>query len=205
MQIVIASHNVHKIREFRAILKPLAGLDILSLIDFPDYHLPEETGATFEENAILKAVDAAKHLNSWVLADDSGLVVPALQGAPGVYSARYAGSDATDAENRKKLLSEMRHLHDTLRQGYFECWIALASPQGLKKVVRGLCEGTILDHERGGQGFGYDPLFIKHEYGKTFAEMDETTKNRISHRRKAFDKVLPALESLLITETLPTT
>jgi XTP/dITP diphosphohydrolase len=204
MQIVIASHNVHKIREFRAILKPLAGLDILSLIDFPDYHLPPETGTTFEENAIIKAVDAATHLNKWVLADDSGLVVPALQGAPGVYSARYAGPDATDAENRKKLLAEMKHLHETLRQAYFECWIALASPQGLKKVVRGLCEGMILDHERGGQGFGYDPLFIKHEYGKTFAEMDETTKNRISHRRKAFDRILPALESLLATETLPT-
>jgi XTP/dITP diphosphohydrolase len=203
MQIVIASHNVHKIREFRAILKPLAGLDILSLIDFPDYHLPPETGTTFEENAILKAVDAAKHLNKWVLADDSGLVVPALQGAPGVYSARYAGPDATDAENRKKLLGEMRHLHDTLRQAYFECWIALAGPQGLKKVVRGLCEGMILDHERGGQGFGYDPIFIKHEYGKTFAEMDEATKNRISHRRKAFDRILPAIDSLITSETLP--
>lgn len=203
MEIVIASHNVHKIREFRAILKPLAGLDILSLIDFPDYHLPPETGATFEENAILKATHAANHLKKLVLADDSGLVVPTLQGAPGVFSARYAGPDATDAENRKKLLSEMRHLHDTLRQAYFECWIALATPQGLKKVVRGLCEGVILDQERGGQGFGYDPLFIKHEYGKTFAEMDEATKNRISHRRKAFDKILPAIETILASETVP--
>jgi XTP/dITP diphosphohydrolase len=204
MQIVIASHNVHKIREFRAILKPLAGLDIVSLIDFPDYHLPPETGTTFEENAILKAVDAAKHLGRLVLADDSGLVVPALQGAPGVFSSRYAGADATDAENRKKLLADMSHLHDTLRHAYFECWIALASPEGLKKVVRGLCEGMILDHERGGQGFGYDPIFIKHEYGKTFAEMDEATKNRISHRRKAFDRILPAIESLLAaSEPLP--
>lgn len=202
MQIVIASHNVHKIREFRAILKPLAELDVLSLIDFPNYHLPPETGTTFEENAILKAVDAAGRLNKWVLADDSGLVIPALQGAPGVFSSRYAGPDATDAENRKKLLVEMRHLHDTLRQAYFECWIALAGPHGLKKVVRGLCEGMILDHERGGQGFGYDPIFIKHEYGKTFAEMDEATKNRISHRRKAFDRILPAIETLLTSEAL---
>ncbi|MBS3905172.1 MAG: RdgB/HAM1 family non-canonical purine NTP pyrophosphatase [Simkania sp.] len=202
MQIVIASHNVHKIREFRAILKPLAGLDVLSLIDFPDYHLPPETGATFEENATQKAVDAAKHLNKWVLADDSGLVVPALQGAPGVVSARYAGPDATDAENRKKLLADMRHLQEPLRQAYFECWIALASPLGIKKVVRGICEGTILDHERGSQGFGYDPIFIKHEYGKTFAEMDESIKNRVSHRRKAFDRILPTLETLLASEAV---
>lgn len=203
MQIVIASHNVHKIREFRAILKPLVGLDVLSLIDFPDYHLPPETGETFEANAVLKAVHTAKVLDKWVLADDSGLVVPSLKNSPGVLSARYAGPDATDAENRKKLLSSMNHLEDTLRQAYFECWIALASKEGLKKVVRGLCEGIISDRERGGQGFGYDPLFIKHEYGKTFAEMDETTKNRISHRRKAFDKIVPTLESILISENVP--
>ncbi len=201
MQIVIASHNVHKLREFRAILKPLAGLDVLSLIDFPDYRLPPETGATFEENATLKAVDAARHLGKWVIADDSGLVVPSLQGAPGVFSARYAGPDATDAENRKKLLLDMQHLSEPLRQAYFECWIALASPQGLKKIVRGICEGMILDRERGSQGFGYDPIFIKHEYGKTFAEMDESTKNRVSHRRKAFDRILPTLETLLTSET----
>lgn len=200
MEIVIASHNIHKIREFRALLKPLIHLDVLSLIDFPEYTLPEESGLTFEENALLKASDAAKHLGKWTLSDDSGLVVPALEGAPGVFSARYAGKKATDTENRKKLLHEMRHLTDQLRQAYFECWIALASPQGIKKIVRGTCEGVILDKERGCQGFGYDPLFIKHEYGKTFAELHETTKNQISHRRKAFDKILPALESLDASE-----
>jgi XTP/dITP diphosphohydrolase len=200
MQIVLASHNVHKIREFRAILKPLAGIDVLSLIDFPHYHLPPETGKSFEENVAIKALHAAKALDHWVLADDSGLVVPALQGAPGVYSARYAGENATDAENRKKLLLEMRHLKDGMRHAYFECWIALASPKGLKKIVKGVCEGVILEGEKGGQGFGYDPLFIKHEYGKTFAEMDEQTKNRISHRRKAFDRLLPVLETLVHTE-----
>lgn len=200
MQIVLASHNVHKIREYRSILKSLAGIDVRSLIDFPQYHLPEETGKTFEENVTLKAIHAAEALQEWVIADDSGLVVPALKGAPGVFSARYAGNDATDAENRKKLLHEMRHLRDGMRNAYFECWIALASPKGLKKVVKGVCEGVIRESEKGGQGFGYDPLFIKHEYGKTFAEMDEQTKNRISHRRKAFDKLLPVLESLLHSE-----
>ena len=200
MQIVLASHNVHKIREFRAILKPLAGIDVRSLIDFPHYHLPPETGKTFEENAVIKALHAAQALQEWVLADDSGLVVPALKGSPGVLTARYAGENATDAENRKKLLQEMSHLRDGMRSAYFECWIVLASPQGVKKIVKGVCEGTILEAERGGQGFGYDPLFIKHEYGKTFAELDEQTKNRISHRRKAFDKLLPILETLVDCE-----
>lgn len=197
MQLVIASHNVHKIRECRAILKALPKLDVLSLHDFPHYHLPEETGKTFEENAVQKAVHAAKALNHWVIADDSGLVVPALNGAPGVFSSRYAGSGATDRENRHKLLDAMKGLQDAIqRQAYFECWVALASPQGLKKCVQGTCEGTLLTEERGRGGFGYDPLFVKHEYSKSFAELDEETKNRISHRRKALDKILLILESL---------
>lgn len=200
MELVIASRNMHKIREFRSMLKGLKNCDLLSLIDFPDYNPPEETGATFEENAVLKAVHAATHLQRWVIADDSGLVVPALNGAPGVYSRRYAGEEATDRDNRLKLLRQMAHLEEGLRQGYFECWIALAGPQGLKKCVRGVVEGSIIHQERGRQGFGYDPLFIKFEYGKTFAELDEEIKNRVSHRRKALDKLLPTLETLY-TET----
>ncbi|MBX7066990.1 MAG: XTP/dITP diphosphatase [Parachlamydiales bacterium] len=199
MELVIASTNVHKVREFRNMLKPLGRFDILSLCDFPNYVPPEETGKTFEENASLKADHAAKTLGRWVIADDSGLVVPALNGAPGVYSARYAGNDATDVENRKKLLDEMQHLMDDDRQAFFECVIALASPQGIKKCVRGTCEGLLLAKERGGSGFGYDPLFVKHGYSKTFAEIGESVKNRISHRRKALDKILPSLESLMET------
>ncbi len=196
MQLVIASHNVHKIRECRAILKTLPKLDVLSLMDFPKYALPLETGSTFEENAILKAVDAAASLNHWVIADDSGLIVPALDGAPGVFSARYAGTNATDKDNRQKLLHEMRDLKDSQRSAHFECCIALASPDGLKKCVHGICQGTIAAQERGNHGFGYDPLFIKFEYSKTFGELDEDTKNRISHRRKALDKILLILETL---------
>ncbi len=198
MELVIGSRNVHKIREFRAILKPLIKFDLLSLIDFPQYASPYETGSTLEENAILKAVHAASELQRWVIADDSGIVIPALNGSPGVYSRRYAGETATDKENRAKLLREMKHLDDARRQGYFECWIALASPQGLKKCVKGVSEGTITQQEKGSLGFGYDPIFIKHEYGKTFAELEEDIKNRISHRRKALDKILPALEALSI-------
>lgn len=203
MELVIASRNVHKIREFRAILKKTSTFDLLSLIDFGDYTSPEETGATFEENAILKAVHAAKTLDRWVIADDSGLVVPALKGAPGVRSRRYAGENATDMENRRKLLSEMAHLQDPDRQAYLECWIAIASPAGLKKTGKGISEGTIIDQERGRFGFGYDAIFVKHEYGKTFAELGEETKNRVSHRRKAIDKLQPVLESILSEDALP--
>lgn len=197
LTLVIASHNIHKIREFRAMLKTTPALDVLSLIDFPQYIPPEETGLTFEENATLKATHAAAALKQWVIADDSGLVVPALGGAPGLYSARFAGKDATDFDNRKKLLDAMQHLLDDDRAAYYECWIVLASPQGVKKTTHGTCEGKILSQEKGGQGFGYDPLFVKHEYNKTFAELEESVKNRISHRRKAFDKILPSIENLI--------
>lgn len=197
MELVIASRNMHKIREFRSILKKIGAFDLLSLIDFPEYDPPQETGSSFEENATLKALHAAKSLKRWVIADDSGLVVPALKGSPGIYSRRYAGENATDKDNRQKLLSEMAHIQEPYRQGYFECWIALASPEGLKKTSKGISEGMITEKERGSFGFGYDAIFIKHEYGKTFAELEEETKNRISHRRKALDKLLPLLEAIL--------
>lgn len=197
IELVIASTNMHKIREFRSMLKAFPNLDVLSLSDFPDYEPPEETGKTFEENAILKAVQAAKQLNRWVLADDSGLTVPSLNGAPGIHSARYAGGDATDLENRRKLLAEMAHFMDEDRGAFYECWIALASPEGLKKTTKGTCEGSISQQDKGRDGFGYDPIFIKHGYHKSFAELGESVKNRVSHRRKAFDKILNVLETVL--------
>jgi XTP/dITP diphosphohydrolase len=189
VKLVIASRNVHKIRELRAMLKPFKTLDVFSLLDFPDYRPLPEDHLTLEANATQKAVHAALTLNQWTLADDTGLIVPALQGAPGVHSARYAGPQATDVDNRKKLLLAMKHLTDPDRQAYFECYLAIASPEGLKKSCRGVCEGNIVSEEKGGKGFGYDSLFVKHEYGKTFSELDEAVKNRISHRRKAFDKL----------------
>lgn len=197
LRILIASKNVHKIRECREILSQIKNLDLLSLHDFPNYEPPEETGSSFEENAILKASHAAKELNLWALADDSGLVVPALSGEPGVFSARYAGTGASDADNRKKLIANMQHLMDDDRFAFFECCIALASPESLKKCVCGTCEGKIIKEEKGGGGFGYDPLFVKHEYSKTFAELEESVKNRISHRRKAIDKMILTLEGMI--------
>jgi len=196
MQLIIASRNIHKIRELRTMLKPYKGLDVLSLLDFPNYQPLPENHTSLEANARQKAIHAAQTLNQWAIADDTGLVVPALQGAPGVLSARYAGGLATDTENRKKLLEAMKQLTDPDRQAYFECWIAIASPEGLKKCVRGVSEGSIAEEEKGGKGFGYDRIFIKHEYGKTFAELEETVKNRISHRRKALDKLHLYLNSL---------
>ena len=196
MELVVASHNLHKIREFRDMLKAYPHIDLISLLNFPNYVSPKESGSTLQENCMLKAEHAAKALNKLVLADDSGLFVPSLGGAPGVYSRRYAGDDATDSENRQKLLAEMEGMEDDQRIAYFECCLALATPEGVKKCVTGKCEGIILRTERGNHGFGYDPLFQKYDYDKTFAELDESTKNRMSHRRKALEKILPSIEAI---------
>ncbi len=196
MQLIIASTNWHKVREFREILKSVPCWDVLSLLDFPDFKLETPAGKSFEENAVLKAESAAKALQRWVLADDSGIIVPSLQGAPGICSRYYAGDEASEAENRKKLLEVMRDKSGPDRAAHMECCIAIASPEGLQKVVTGSCEGEIVEEERGRHGFGYDPLFRKYDYDKTFAELDESVKVRISDRRKAFEKLAIYLESV---------
>lgn len=196
MQIVIASRNLHKIRELREMLRPYKRLDILSLLNFPQYEPSLDKGKTFQENAQLKAIHAANALQKLVLADDSGLVVPAIGGAPGILSSEYAGEDSTDSENRKKLLESMSGLSEMQRTAYFECCLALANPTGLIKSAIGSCEGIILREERGRNGFGYDPLFMKTDYDKTFGELEEVTKIRISHSRKAFEKIATTLETL---------
>lgn len=196
MQLIIASTNLHKIRELRSMLKEFSSLDLFSLRDFPHYIPPEETGKSFEENAKIKALHAASTLHMNVLADDSGLVIPALGGEPGIYSSRYAGKEASDAENRDKLINKLKSLPDEKRFGYFECCLVLATPKGITKSVSGLCEGELLCEPRGSYGFGYDSVFLKHDYRKTFAEVDDETKHRISHRRKAFDKLIPSIHSL---------
>jgi XTP/dITP diphosphohydrolase len=197
IELILATGNLHKVREYREMLNHIDGLEVLSLLDFPNYTAPEETGTTFEENALLKAEHACEELQKCVIADDSGLVVPFLNDAPGVYSARYAGKNCTDADNRKKLLEALRDKGEENRSAYFMCCIALVMPDQQSQCVNGICEGRITDEERGGNGFGYDPLFIKNGYTKTFAELSETTKNRVSHRRKAFDKFSLLIEPLM--------
>lgn len=197
MKFVLATTNLHKILELRSMLKPTIKVDILSLRDFPHYVPPEETGSSFEENACLKALHAASTLDVIALADDSGLVVPSLGGEPGIYSARYAGEEASDKENRIKLIEKLKTLKESERNGYFECALALATPDKIVKTAIGHSEGRLILDERGRNGFGYDPIFIKNDYSKTFSELDEATKNRVSHRRKALDKLSLSLESLI--------
>lgn len=200
MKLLIATTNGHKIREIKAYLSKLPTFDIYSLLDFPNYLPPEETGDSFKENAILKAKHAARELRMWTIADDSGLVVPALKGAPGIYSARYAGSKATDKDNRQKLLTEMANLEGIARDAFFECCLALSTPTAdIKKCVQGSCEGSIIPQEQGGRGFGYDPLFKKHDYNQTFAELSESIKNQVSHRAKALSKLMIYLEGLSLS------
>jgi XTP/dITP diphosphohydrolase len=199
MDLLIATTNGYKIREIRALVKPFNRFDLYSLLDFPNYKQPEETGKTFQENALLKAAHAARALGKLAIADDSGLVVPALGGAPGIYSSRYAGMGATDKDNRQKLLKEMAYLEGIQRSAYFECCLVLATSEGTKKIVSGLCEGIIAHEEKGGNGFGYDPLFLKHDYNQTFGELDEDRKNCVSHRAKALQKLKFTLESLDIS------
>lgn len=196
MEILIVTSNLHKLREFREMFKIFNSCELLSLHQFPQYESPPETGTTFQENALLKARHASNALNKWTLSDDSGLVVPMLKGAPGVFSKRYAGEKATDLDNRQKLLKEMQQLKDFERSAFFECSLSLCGPDGTEKSFSGICEGVILTEERGRNGFGYDSLFLKHDYEKTFAELDESIKNRISHRSKAFEKLSMALENL---------
>jgi XTP/dITP diphosphohydrolase len=182
MELLLATRNPHKVREIAAILHP-TGLRIVAADAFPD--LPEvvEDGATFEANASKKAAMLARAAGLWTLADDSGLEVDALGGAPGVYSARYAGEPVDYEANNRKVLRQMAGVRD--RAARFRCVIALSDPAGNVRTVEGRCEGRIIRAPRGRQGFGYDPIFVPDGFAETFAEMDGETKNRISHRAAA--------------------
>ena len=182
MMVVLATKNRGKVREFEEILKGSA-IEVKCLADFGPIPPVEEDGATFDENAYKKAAFTAKVLGLPAIADDSGLVVEALGGRPGVHSARYAGPDASDAMNIDKLLHEMRGVAN--REAAFECVISVAAPNGPALTYEGRCEGTITEVPRGGEGFGYDPVFFCPGLGKTFAESTLEEKNRVSHRGKA--------------------
>lgn len=184
-KVVFASRNRGKAKELAALVAD-AGIELLSLADLPGAPEVIEDGATFEENAATKARAIAAWSGLPAVADDSGLEVDAIGGAPGVRSARFAGDGATDAENNAKLLRMMANVPPERRTARFVSVIAVATPDGKVSTVRGTCEGIIGREPRGAGGFGYDPLFIVPEYGLTFAEMDLATKNRISHRGRAF-------------------
>ena len=204
--IVLATKNAGKVKEFQQLLKNFP-VEIKNLNDFGPIPEVEEDGATFDDNAYKKASFTAKVLGLPAIADDSGLVVEALDGAPGVRSARFAGENATDKENIEKLLHEMEGISN--RKAAFECVISIAVPSGPALTYEGRCEGEITVKPEGTSGFGYDPVFYYPEYGKTFAEISGEEKNKVSHRGRAlqevaaeFDKVLAWLEARL-TEAKP--
>ena len=187
LQILAATTNQHKIQEFQAMLDATvdAGrVAILSPDTIPGFPELVENGTTFEENTCLKAGQAARYADRAAFADDSGLEVAVLNGAPGVYSARYAGEGATDAQRIEKLLKELEGKTD--RRARFVCVIALAYRGDIVETFRGEVTGRIADAPRGTQGFGYDPVFIPDGYDKTFGELGEEVKSKISHRARAF-------------------
>lgn len=187
-ELIIATKNVGKVKEFAEIFEPL-GFKVKTLLDFPNAPEIEETGVTFEENALLKAKGIANLLHKMVLADDSGLVIDALDGRPGVYSARYAGVDKNDEANIKKVLDEMKGVPTEKRTALFHCTLALVIPNKKSVIINGKCEGMILTEKRGDKGFGYDPIFYVPSLGKTMAEMTPEEKNQISHRGDAIRKL----------------
>ncbi len=180
--LVAATGNMGKMKEFRRILPTF---EILSMQEAGFSEEIEETGKTFEENALIKARTVMKATGHAAFADDSGLTVDALHGAPGIYSARYAGEDATDAQRMEKLLEELRDVPEEERGAAFVCVIAYVSPDGEEKTFRGECKGKIDFAPRGENGFGYDPVFLIPAYGKTFGELSPEEKNKISHRARA--------------------
>jgi XTP/dITP diphosphohydrolase len=194
--LVVGTRNAKKRQEIFEILGDLA-LEIVDLSRWPDAPGVVEDGSTFEANAGKKATELATHLHQWVLGEDSGLVVPALGGRPGVYSARYAGKQGDDAANNKRLLGELAPLDEDKRAAYYVCTAALADPDGkVVAVVEGHCHGVIVTDYRGSGGFGYDPLFLIPEYHRTFGELSSLVKHALSHRARALAKLRPALRKL---------
>ncbi len=192
-EIVFASHNEGKIKEIKKLLAPY-GIKVKSALDMnlPDV---EETGETFEENSLLKSRTIAKLVNKPCLADDSGLCVDALNGAPGVYSARYAPNRDFD-KGMEKLLAEMEKSPNKSRNAHFSCVISLAWPDGQYKIFAGQVDGKIAFHKMGVGGFGYDPLFVPEGFTCSFAQMSQEEKNKISHRGRAVEKLKDFLNNL---------
>lgn len=197
-RIVIASKNAHKIDEMRRILAE-AGLDIelVGLAEYPDMPEVEETGATFAANALLKAREIAAFTGLPAVADDSGLCVDALNGMPGILSARWAGQHGDDAANLRLVLAQIAHVPANRRGASFHCAAAIALPDGTERVVEGVLEGELVDAPRGSNGFGYDPIFVPLGDSRTTAEMSAAEKDSISHRGRALAALAPVLAEVV--------
>src|ERR1700682_3162731 len=194
--LVLGTRNQKKREEIAELLSDL-GIELKDLSAFPEAPEVEEDGVTFEANARKKAEQLAKRLHHWVLGEDSGLVVPALNGRPGVHSARYAGKHGDDAANNQRLLAELAPLPEDRRAAYYVCTAALADPEGKTvAVVEGRCHGIIIREPRGTGGFGYDPLFLIPEYHRTFGELSSRVKHALSHRARALAQLRPVLSKL---------
>lgn len=202
---VLGSRNRKKCREMAELIRPpwekngrLDQLVIQSLDEYPSAPEVDESAETFAGNARKKASELALALGHWVLADDSGLSVDALKGAPGVLSARFAGEPCDDAANNRKLLESMTEIDENRRGAAFRCCLAVADPSGQVRLeAEGACRGRIIREPRGIQGFGYDPLFLIPEYHRTFGELSPLVKHQLSHRSRAFAHLRPGLERLL--------
>jgi len=198
--LILATANRKKAGELITLMQPRvpSNIRLLTLADLPPAPDVDETGTTFAENAQLKATQQARRLGGWVIGDDSGLAVDALGGRPGVYSARYAGLGASDADNRQLLIKEMTGVPTEKRTAQFVCFLALAAPDGtIRAMVDGACHGRIRESESGSGGFGYDPLFEIVEYHRTFGVLAPEVKGVLSHRARAVEAMARHINSLI--------
>ncbi|MEZ6064221.1 MAG: RdgB/HAM1 family non-canonical purine NTP pyrophosphatase [Planctomycetaceae bacterium] len=194
--LVLASRNAKKLAELRDLLQEL-GIDVRSVGDFPAVPEVEEDGDTFAANAAKKATEVARRLGEWAMGEDSGLMVDALGGAPGVYSARYSGPGASDESNNAKLIAELGDVPAARRGAQYVCHIAISDPSGrVRLTIERTCRGRIIAEPRGTSGFGYDPYFLIREYHRTFAELGQNVKRAISHRGRAMGALMPALREI---------
>ena len=202
MILVLGTTNAGKQQELTTLLQPFQ-IECQSLSDFTSAARVNETGTTFADNAALKAVQQARALNHWVLAEDSGLVVEALDGAPGVYSARFAGPEASDDENNALLIDRLTDIPSSRRVAYYACHATLAAPDGtVKAMAEGRCYGRITKSAHGKEGFGYDPYFFIPEYHQTFGELSPAVKGLISHRGRAIRAIIPMIVKNLKAHSL---
>lgn len=196
MKILLATRNPKKLEELRRILAPLVEVDVLGLDDVPSYHEVPETGATFAENALLKAREGVANSGLLTVADDSGLCVDALNGMPGVLSARWAGRHGNDEANLRLVLDQVSDTPEQRLGAQFVCAAAVVTPDGREHVVEGEMPGRLARMPRGSNGFGYDPIFVPSGFEQTSAELPAAVKDSISHRGKALRALLPVLAEL---------